>query len=293
MFCERFTYSTTFCTHDSNRLERELNFARNVAVDDASFAQQAMSIIEDYEQFCSIQRYSLPPGNDPDQKTLRSQALAALERAIQFTKDIASRCAPEEKFLKEIMDHYHREPNKGTADAVLVIPCSSATIAMPDYIPKGKVEQDEFLKTFILVHGKPEKEDVPTNKRLQVPRPSSLASQYQKKKEETALVHDVYLVSPDRTQAINRPLVENAPPDLSGQDLLLPVLLSEYKKKDQSTIKKAMNQMRTYVVSAIRFLHALGIADQPVFGLVVNGSIGAVTMAWEKNKVCTPPLHCY
>ncbi|KIK46074.1 hypothetical protein CY34DRAFT_76730 [Suillus luteus UH-Slu-Lm8-n1] len=38
-----------------------------------------------------------------------------------------------------------------------------------------------------------------------------------------------------------------------------------------------------YQVSAATFLSALGITDQPVFGLVVNGTVGAITMAWKTN----------
>ncbi|KAG2351287.1 hypothetical protein BDR07DRAFT_1247983, partial [Suillus spraguei] len=41
-----------------------------------------------------------------------------------------------------------------------------------------------------------------------------------------------------------------------------------------------------YLVSAVTFLSEVGITDQPVFGLVVNGTLGAVTMAWMANKVC-------
>ncbi|KIK33991.1 hypothetical protein CY34DRAFT_52627, partial [Suillus luteus UH-Slu-Lm8-n1] len=38
-----------------------------------------------------------------------------------------------------------------------------------------------------------------------------------------------------------------------------------------------------YQVSAVTFLSALGITDQPVFGLVVDGTLGAITMAWKTN----------
>ncbi|KAG2354053.1 hypothetical protein BDR07DRAFT_1614508 [Suillus spraguei] len=46
-----------------------------------------------------------------------------------------------------------------------------------------------------------------------------------------------------------------------------------------------MNQMKTYLVSAVTFLSELGITDQPIFGLVVDGTLGAVTMAWKTNNV--------
>ncbi|KAG2361898.1 hypothetical protein BDR07DRAFT_1461189 [Suillus spraguei] len=68
------------------------------------------------------------------------------------------------------------------------------------------------------------------------------------------------------------------------KDLLLPVLLAKYKKRDESAISTSMNQMKTYLVSAVTFLSELGITDQPIFGLVVDGTLGAVTMAWKTNN---------
>jgi len=101
----------------------------------------------------------------------------------------------------------------------------------------------------------------------------------------------VYLVHPDRIDTASRLSEENALPEANAQDLLLPVLLSEYKKKDASTIAQAMNQMGTYLVSALSFLDALGVTEQPVFGLVVNGRLGAVTMGWKKHDACAPFFH--
>ncbi|KAG1814099.1 hypothetical protein EV424DRAFT_1348920 [Suillus variegatus] len=49
-----------------------------------------------------------------------------------------------------------------------------------------------------------------------------------------------------------------------------------------------MNQTNTYLVSAVTFLSELGITDQPVFGLVVDGALGAITMAWKTNNYKCP-----
>jgi hypothetical protein len=76
----------------------------------------------------------------------------------------------------------------------------------------------------------------------------------------------------------------------STDDLLLPVLLAEYKKRDATAISTAMDQMRMYQVSAVTFLSILGITDQPIFGLVVNGTLGAITMAWKTNDVCAASI---
>ncbi|KAG2353151.1 hypothetical protein BDR07DRAFT_1310575 [Suillus spraguei] len=42
--------------------------------------------------------------------------------------------------------------------------------------------------------------------------------------------------------------------------------------------------MKTSLVSSVTFLSKLGIVDKPVFGLIVNVTLGAVTMAWMTNK---------
>lgn len=54
-----------------------------------------------------------------------------------------------------------------------------------------------------------------------------------------------------------------------------------------------MNQTNTYLVSAVTFLSELGITDQPVFGLVVDGALGAITMAWKTNNVRAASAHYF
>ncbi|KIK37733.1 hypothetical protein CY34DRAFT_444009 [Suillus luteus UH-Slu-Lm8-n1] len=99
---------------------------------------------------------------------------------------------------------------------------------------------------------------------------------------EQNLLQHLFLYDPDGNPATQEK--EKMPSkNTSDTDILLPVLLAEYKKKDTSAISTAMNQMRMYQVSAVTFLSALGITDQPVFGLVVNGTLGAITMAWKTN----------
>ncbi|KAG2745499.1 hypothetical protein P692DRAFT_2066814 [Suillus brevipes Sb2] len=43
--------------------------------------------------------------------------------------------------------------------------------------------------------------------------------------------------------------------------------------------------MRTYLVSAVAFLSALAITNQLVFGLIVSGSHGAITIAWKNDEI--------
>ncbi|KAG2746353.1 hypothetical protein P692DRAFT_20654954, partial [Suillus brevipes Sb2] len=38
-----------------------------------------------------------------------------------------------------------------------------------------------------------------------------------------------------------------------------------------------------YLVSAVTSFSELGITEQHVFGLIVHGSLGAITMTWKTN----------
>ncbi|KAF7985645.1 hypothetical protein HWV62_2163 [Athelia sp. TMB] len=61
--------------------------------------------------------------------------------------------------------------------------------------------------------------------------------------------------------------------------LLLPVLVSAYKKQDHTQMK-TVNQCRSYLISAVSFLASIGITEHRVFGLVTEGARGGVLMAW-------------
>ncbi|KAG2031074.1 hypothetical protein BDR03DRAFT_986662 [Suillus americanus] len=226
-------------------LERQLNLARNLAADDSSFATRARVVADAYENLCSQQFKSLVPTTDISGSW--EQAVVARHQAMQFSEDLARRHM-KGNFVEVVTHHSSKDPCTGKCDAILVIPCSGVATAMFQRI-SGVNEQEKFLKFFMLIQGpKPEKSD---------------ASDAEK---ETIL---------PKNKSCDEP---------SGKDLLLPVLLAEYQKRDESAISTAMNQMKTYLVSAVTFLSELDITDQPVFGLVVNGPLGAITMAWRTNS---------
>ena len=257
--------------------------------------------MRDYRLFCFAQQDSVPATKQDS--AIFEQAAAAGEQASQFDIGIRRRLHAQ-NFADVIAKHSRVEPDKGICDAILVIPCSGAT-EMLQHIP-GSTERDKFLDAFMLIHGtKPDKgyttvakgetshqiEELVgrSHKPSSTRAPSSHASKSKKKPTSQQLLQNVFLVHPDNTQATGGCIEQDRLPQPSKKDLLLPVLVSEYKKKDELTIAQAMNQMRTYLVSSLRFLAALGLTEEPVFGLIVNGTRGAVTMAWQKNKVCTVP----
>ncbi|KAG2129723.1 uncharacterized protein EDB93DRAFT_1234411 [Suillus bovinus] len=280
-------------------LERQLNLTRNLVADDASFETRAVEVADEYHALCYEQFRCIPLTAETSGR-LR-QAAAGRDQAITFVDDIRHRHL-EKDFAKVIADHSSKDPVTGICDAILVIPCSDVATAMLNCIPSIE-EQETLLKSFMLVQGpKPDKLDTttretshqiekthsrktPSNRSLQVPSSSHVS---ESKTIDRSLLHNPFLHHPDRNQATQRKaaiLSNDASFDgASRQDLLLPVLLAEYKKRDESAISTAMNQTKTYLVSAVTFLSELGITDQPVFGLVVNGSLGAITMAWKTNN---------
>ncbi|KAG2361293.1 hypothetical protein BDR07DRAFT_1359144 [Suillus spraguei] len=282
-------------------LERQLNLACNLAVDDASFASRANKATREYQNLCLEQEQCSPLTRETSGSW--EQAAAARDQANQSSDDIKRRLSMG-KFAEVIADHSSKEPVTGKCDAILVIPCSGVATAMLQRISSIE-EKDKFLKFFMLVQGpKPDKLDTsmgetphqietPVGHRrntisgtsLQVPSSSRVP---ESGKPDRKQLHNPFLHHPDRnqvTQTQEAILSKDAPCDEpSQQNLLLPVLLAEYKKKDESAISTSMNQMKTYLVSAVTFLSKLGIVDKPVFGLIVNGTLGAVTMAWMTNK---------
>ncbi|KAG2358646.1 hypothetical protein BDR07DRAFT_1462916 [Suillus spraguei] len=238
-------------------LERQLNFARNLAADNSSFATQAIKVAQEYQAFCLEQYQCFPPTTE----TFRSwtQAAAARDQAMHFLDAIHLRNL-KRNFTELIAYRSSKDPVTGKCDAILVIPCSGVTTAILQHISSIE-EKEKLLKYFMLVQSRKTDQN-----QLNNPFPCHPDGNQTTQTKETILSEDPSCDEPNR------------------QDLLLPVLLAEYKKTDESAISTAMNQTKTYLVSAVTFLSELGLTDKPIFGLVVNGTLGAVTMAWKTNN---------
>jgi hypothetical protein len=291
-------------SNHSSRLERQLNFARNLAADDPFFVARAVKVAVEYQYLCLQQHWCVRLTAETSGSW--KQTAAARDQAIEFSDDIEHRDM-EGKFAEVIAYHSSKDPITGKCDAILVVPCSGIAGAMLQRISSID-EQEDLLKSFMLVQGpKPKKLDVskgeasnqnektlghsqkttPT-KSLQVPSSSRVS---ESTKPDRTQLHNPFLYHPDGNQAMqNKETIlskDTSCDEPSAKDLLLPVLLAEYKKRDDSAISTAMNQMKTYLVSAVTFLSEFGITDQPVFGLVVDGTLGTITMAWKRKNVCT------
>lgn len=76
-----------------------------------------------------------------------------------------------------------------------------------------------------------------------------------------------------------------------GPDLLLSLLLVEYRRAGESNIRRATNQAHNYASAALKFLDCIGVRKQPVYVFVVNGNRGALSMGMLNepkpgSKVC-------
>jgi hypothetical protein len=128
-------------------LERQLNFARNLAVDDESLKERAGLLAENYHDLRLAQHHILfktDQGID-----VKDQAFAALQQASQFSHDIGLR---QKTLSGSITDHSSKEPDKGICDAILVIPCPDVTTATLQRV-QGREAQSDYLKASVLVHG--------------------------------------------------------------------------------------------------------------------------------------------
>ena len=76
----------------------------------------------------------------------------------------------------------------------------------------------------------------------------------------------------------------NSTPRFSNAFLCVPFLFVE-NKKDGKTVLQAFNQCRIYCVSGVKFLAALGVFGEPVYGLVTTGLQGTIMVAWNSQEL--------
>ncbi|KIK36324.1 hypothetical protein CY34DRAFT_527904 [Suillus luteus UH-Slu-Lm8-n1] len=293
-----------FFKPDENRvdvlLERQLNLARNMSADDSSCATSTMAILK-YHSLCIGQFMSIAAS--PDSGNVK-EAEVAYKQANAF---YSYRCDAN-MGQSNARTHSYKDPVTAKCDAILIVPFSGGATAMLQGISSSK-EQEDLLKPFLLIQDpKPEELDASTgetsrqiektvghsrktksNKSLQVPNNDSAHAQESRKYEYDLKGH--FLTSYPDGKPTTQKNDTKPSKNTSGTDIQIPVLVAEYKKTSTSGISTAMNQMRIYQVSAVTFLSALGITGQPVFGLVANGTLGGITMAWKSDDVCAASIY--
>ncbi|KAG2351954.1 hypothetical protein BDR07DRAFT_1499783 [Suillus spraguei] len=266
-------------------LERQLNLACNLAADDASFVSRAHKVTQEYGDLCVQQERCVPSTRETSSSW--EQAAAARDQANQSSDDIKRRLLMG-NFAEVIADHSSKDPVTGKCDAILVVPCSGVATTMTQRISRCRGER-HVPEIFHASPGPKARQarhkyggnstpdrnalrSPPKNNIRQVPSGPFLFSHIGIQKPNRNQLHNPFLHHPDRNQVTQT------------QEAILSMDAPCDEPKGQVRNSTSMNQMKTYLVSSVTFLSKLGIVDKPVFGLIVNGTLGAVTMAWMTNK---------
>ncbi|KAL4063323.1 hypothetical protein J3A83DRAFT_4106855, partial [Scleroderma citrinum] len=243
-------------------LERTLNSARNGAADEIDkFVAKKKHLSRQYVELC-IKALTSADNTFSDESMVSQQCTAALTDATVQRSAVATRLDVDTQ--KMVAKHSRLDPETARCDAILVVQCRIDTMQwLQEVLSKCRQKFD------LIVHPAAESK-AHSNDRVGATKAQPTSD------EERHLIHDPFHFTPQK--AIQ------GDPSIRSDSISLPILIAEYKKKDDSGIFKAMNQCRIYLVSALRFLEALGITGQPVFGLVTKGAEGSILMAWLSGK---------
>jgi hypothetical protein len=299
------------------RLERIISLSRNRIVDGITngdnIASQQESLAKEYYTLCNAQ-HGL--SFDDVSSAAEEQAFAAFEQAREFRRDIKSSATRHvEDMAMMVKDRASKEPLVGKCDAIFVVTVGDA-LGTPEKDEGAALVKDFRALNLVQVADSSEEsahtakvDDAvaklnaisnllfPASSNRKSPRlnnpESSLSS-----RSPTAKKNDKdYLSNPlvvSCTESLHIPSGLKVPNQTQihaePSRLMLPTMVIEYKKTD-TTPMTALNQGRTYCVSAVTFLAALGIRAYPVFGLVTSGKEGSVIVAWH-GKEEKEPVSC-
>ncbi|KAH7923386.1 hypothetical protein BV22DRAFT_1093046 [Leucogyrophana mollusca] len=296
-------------------LERTLNCPRNPAADDFPvFFKSQIPLVAQYLAHCgaALKMISQSPSISATLLQAMKQAASASNLATNFQTAIFDRSMDSQALHASIRHHSTREPETGRCDVILVAPCPDLASSIRSSLPRG-VLKDKFLHRFALIRhpgyedglemtgespnveeSRSADESVPAKSRpvhLQTSLKSSKPVAIQDKlADREKYLENSFSVNP--SPLVSSPTPERAQDGRKKQrsqrnhdlDLLLPVLVAEYKKKSASSVFQSMNQTRIYCVSSLKFLEAIGVTNQPVFGLVVCGTQGVLWLAWSNGQ---------
>ncbi|KAH7918445.1 hypothetical protein BV22DRAFT_1041778 [Leucogyrophana mollusca] len=296
-------------------LERTLNCPRNPAVDDfPGFSKGQMALVTQYVAHCSAAHAVMSREfmHSPTLLEAMNQTSFASSQANLFHVNVANRLADSQALHLSVQHHSLKEPVTGRCDAILVAPCQNLASLIRSSLP-SRVKKVKFLHRFALVRHPGYEEELEetdeepdphqsqgtdglasTKSKSQYLQPPSKPAEFEGKSAESGGPRENYL---ENSFSVNpSPLVlsptlkqaqggrkERRPQGKHDQDILLPVLVAEYKKS-ASTVFQSMNQTRIYCVSSLKFLEAIGITNQPIFGLVVSCTKGVLWLAWSNGQ---------
>ncbi|KAI0343410.1 hypothetical protein BDW22DRAFT_1355841 [Trametopsis cervina] len=246
-------------------VERELVFPSNPVLrllekNKSYEAPEVRAILVDWGDQCFAVR----------RKAQADASLSELEEQAENAHFIASEIAllfnslrrSEKKFYRTVRKQAKQEPRKGKCDAIFFLPIEGTGSDLFKFVKCSKQPQRRQHSDDITNKVETSAKDKPRDLR------SRLNSSLYMNPLDGAR-EDIPATSPRRVPPAQR----------LSTTLLLPCLVVEHKKSSHKSIMEALNKVRMHCVSGVHFLAAIGIREWPVYGLVTNGSEGAVIMA--------------
>ena len=98
--------------------------------------------------------------------------------------------------------------------------------------------------------------------------------------------HRACFICPAVTSSLQTPssIHPRSYPYAVTDEIFCPLFFCEYKKTDSDEVHTAFHQCQLDCIAGVESLHALGITDFPVYGLVATGSRASIMMAWHSTK---------
>jgi hypothetical protein len=257
----------------------------------------------DYFTLCSHAQVAIRVVT-PEDTIVLSRVLAASNQAYAFCRSIVS--IDPCKMAQFVRERAVSEPHTGKCDAILVTPISNPLLV--DERDSDRVGAEAYG---LVRHPQP-KHQKSHRSSSELLHPSLAAAPVLLSSPAEALTSNEnsenlaqngtpvgkFTVTPQQLKLLHNPLqfpciesrsiIATENPNVSevsvirSDDLLLPCMLVEYKKFSDSETK-ALNQARTYCVSALSFLAAIGIEGHLIFCLITSGKIGGVMLAWHSK----------
>lgn len=84
-----------------------MNLARNLAINDMSFAKQATVLASNGLEFCAAQRFVLTKGQGTADQATVQQANTAMTQAVEYDSIVRGSA---EKIAAKIVEHSHDDP---------------------------------------------------------------------------------------------------------------------------------------------------------------------------------------
>lgn len=278
-------------TDKRNRLERTLRLSRNTAAD----GTDAPTVLSS-QQGMARTSYSLCSNAQflaRDLPATRTQALAALTQTTSFLDDL-ERLQPA-RFFSLLKERVALEPRTGKCDAIFITSVSlgnspgelnakeylmeSGLIKQPNFTPPKSQSVENVQVTDAEVFSSSSHLSPTAASRQGQPNLPMVLSSQQKKILKNPLRFSC--TESNSASALPTPTPECSAP-FDPNAVSLSGFVAEYKKwNDDET--KALHQERTYLVSLVTYLAALGIKGFGVFGLITSGQVGGILMAWQSK----------